>query len=204
MTKTAGEKRRKKVGESYRYKRKTVRQTWSEGDMARAIKAINDKECGYQKAAQLYNVPKSTLERRVKGLNKVAKGTQKGMGNQSMVLPPELDNKLAQYVLHMEECLFGLTCTDVRRMAYDLAEKNGLSNKFNSTTRLAGYHWYYAFLRRHPELSLRKPENTSVNRSRSFNKTNVDKFFSLYQELMETYKFPPNLIYNCDEKGIII
>lgn len=79
----------------------------------------------------------------------------------------------------MEGCLFGLTCTDVRKLAYTLAVKNGYDNLFNSMTEMAGYHWYYGFLHRHPEISLRKPENTSANRSRSFNRTNVEKFFIL-------------------------
>ena len=123
--------------------------------MARVIKAIRNKECGYYKAKRLYNVPSSTLERRVKGLNKLAKGAQKVLGNQKLSLPVELVNKLVEYVLHMEECLFGLTCTDVRRMAYDLAVKNGCSDLFNSETEMAGFHWYYDFVLRHPEISLR-------------------------------------------------
>ena len=192
----------KKIGYSYSYKRKTTRQSWSKASMNTAINAVKTKQCGYLKASLIYNVPKSTLERRAKGLNKVAKGGTKILGNNKMSLPLELEDKLAEYVLHMEECLFGLTCTDVRKMAYELAVRNNLPHAFNTDKEIAGYHWFYGFLRRHPSISLRKPENTSVHRSRSFNKTNVDQFFTLYRGLLEKFKFPPNLIYNCDEKGI--
>ena len=191
---------RKKTGDSYLYKRKTNRQSWLEVDMVRALKALEQKECGYLKAAHMYNVPKSTLERRFKGKNKIAKGANKTMGSRVTVLPSELESKLRDHILLMEECLFGLTYTDVRRMAYELAVRNGLPNNFKDG--IAGYHWLYGFFRRFPELSLRKPENTSIHRSRSFNKTNVEKFYKLYESIMAKHNFPPQLIYNCDEKGV--
>ena len=170
--------------------------------MARAIKAVEDNECGYQKASSLYNVPKTTLVRRVKGINKLSKGASKMMGNKKSVLPQDLEEKLAEHILKMEESLFGLTYLDVRRLGYELAEKNGFKHNFNNDKKMAGHYWLYGFLRRHPQISLRAPENTSAARSRSFNKTNVDSFFTLYQSLMDKYKFPPNRVYNCDEKGI--
>ncbi|XP_031632567.1 uncharacterized protein LOC116346566 [Contarinia nasturtii] len=38
---------------------------------------------------------------------------------------------------------------------------------------MAGKTWYYGFMLRHPSLSLRTPEQTSINRVRSFCKENV-------------------------------
>ena len=61
-TDTTKKKRKHGVGTSYQYKRKTNRQSWSEADMSRALRAIEEKECGYLKAAALFNVPKTTLE----------------------------------------------------------------------------------------------------------------------------------------------
>lgn len=194
--------RNRKRGEGYCYKRKsTSRQSWTEIDMGRAIAAVRNKECGYELASKTYSVPKTTLVRRVKDRNKVVLGSIKGMG-QSSILPAELENRLVDHILRMEEALFGLTYTDVRKLAFELAEQNDITNNFNKTAKMAGYYWLYGFLRRHPEITLREPENTSIARSRSFNKTNVDRFFELYQKLLDNHKFQPHRIFNCDEKGV--
>ncbi|XP_048487698.1 uncharacterized protein LOC125490998 [Plutella xylostella] len=68
---------------------------------------------------------------------------------------------------------------------------------------MAGMDWLYGFLRRHPELSLRLPEPTSVARAMGFNRVNVSKFFALLIELQDKYKFGPTKIFNVDETGIM-
>ena len=67
-------------------------------------------------------------------------------------------------------------------MAAELVTRNNIPNPFKDGN--AGYYWLYGFLRRFPELTVRKPENTSLHRSRSFNKTNVDKFFHIYDAML--------------------
>ena len=100
---------------------------------------------GYQKASSLYNVPKTTLVRRVKGINKLFKGASKIMGNKKSVLPQDLEEKLAEHILKMEDSLFGLTYLDVRRLGYELAEKMVLNTilttirKWQVTTGYMGY-----------------------------------------------------------------
>ena len=113
--------------------------------MSRALRAIEEKECGYLKAAALFNVPKTTLERRFKGENKVACGSKRVMGNGRTSLPLEMENNLKNHILLMEECMFGLTYTDVRRLSYELAERNCFKHKFNKETKMDGYHWLYGF-----------------------------------------------------------
>ena len=54
------------------------------------------------------------------------------------------------------------------------------------------------------ELSCRKAEPTSKQRTFGFNETSVSQFFGLLEELMEEYNFEPNNIYNVDETGISV
>ena len=105
-------------------------------------------------------------------------------------------------MLHLESMMFGLTTDDARNLAFQLALKNGLANRFNKDKGKAGKDWLLGFMKRHPELSLRQPEVTSAARARSFNPENVKKFFDLLEATIDKYHFPPHRIYNCDETGI--
>ena len=51
------------------------------------IEKVKSKEMGYLKTLLMYCVPKSTLERRVKGLNKVFKGNEKWLGSRNKTFP---------------------------------------------------------------------------------------------------------------------
>ena len=48
------------------YKRKTNRQSWEESDMKNALEEVISRRMGYQRAANVFNVPQSTLEDRAK------------------------------------------------------------------------------------------------------------------------------------------
>ena len=97
----------------------------------------------------------------------------------------------------MESKFHGLTGYDVRLLAYQLAEENKINHRFNSG--VAGKMWLRNFLGRHPEISLRSPEPTSMARARGFNKKSVTKFYDILDGLPH---FPPHRIFNCDETGI--
>ncbi|KAG8212675.1 hypothetical protein J437_LFUL019528, partial [Ladona fulva] len=48
---------------------------------------------------------------------------------------------MASYLKTMESRIFGLTIKDLPSLAYELAEKNGLTHIFNKETCLAGQNW---------------------------------------------------------------
>lgn len=100
----------------------------------------------------------------------------------------EQEEELVSYLKTMESRLFGLTMKDLRSLAYQLAEKNGLWHRFNTETCLAGQDWVKGFLARHPSLSVRTPENTSGARAMGFNKIAVSKFNSLLNEVVTKHK----------------
>lgn len=67
---------------------------------------------------------------------------------------------------------------------------------------MAGLDWMRAFMKRRPELSIRKPKPTSLARAMTFNKFNVASFFGKLKELMDKYHFATQNIYNMDETGV--
>jgi hypothetical protein len=81
---------------------------------------------------------------------------------------------------------FGLTVTNVRELAFQFADKNGLNHEFNSEKKMAGYDWVYSFLHRNPNFSILKAKGLSYAYSKGLNKE-VGKFFSnlcvMYDEL---------------------
>ncbi|KAG5887166.1 hypothetical protein JTB14_002521 [Gonioctena quinquepunctata] len=67
---------------------------------------------------------------------------------------------------------------------------------------MAGKERMYGFRRRNPELSLRKPENTSAARSFGFNKTSVTEFYTNLETVYERHPLTADRIFNFDESGV--
>ncbi|KAF2895084.1 hypothetical protein ILUMI_11089 [Ignelater luminosus] len=123
------------------YKRKTNRQSWSADCMTRALQEVLEGRMGYNKAARTFSIPQSTLEDKVKkvrqrGLSS-ASVAEKSLGRFKTVFTEAQETELVNHILFLEERLFGLTLHDLRRLAFELAERNNLSNNFNKTTQMA-------------------------------------------------------------------
>lgn len=188
------------------YIRKTDRQNWSSESMLQAVLAVFNREMGYKKAAQQFNVPQTTLERYVAKKREEGEHFKidKTVGKFGKVFTEQQELELVQYLTDMEARLFGLTMTDFRKLAYQLAVRNNCNNRFNCNTEIAGETWMREFLKRNPTLALRKPEATSGARAMGFNKIAVDNFFGLLIETIDTHKLTGDRIYNSDETGVSV
>ena len=51
----------------------------------------------------------------------------------------------------------------IRRLAYTFAETNNIAHRFSKEREMAGYDWMKLFMRRHPQLSIRKAEGGEIN-----------------------------------------
>lgn len=121
-----------------------------------------------------------------------------GMGRFKKNFTDAQEAVLVDYIKSMESRLFGLTTEDLRRLAYQLAEKNHIKHNFKNN--IAGLDWLKGFLKRHQDLSLRIPEATSAARAMDFNKTAVSKFFINLINCLEKYKIKPQTgIFATDE-----
>ena len=81
---------------------------------------------------------------------------------------------------------------DIRRLAFQYAEKLKISHKFNMNKQLAGKDWLHNFMSRH-NLSHRKAEHTSTARANGFNKVAVQEFFDLLEKCISEYSLRAHL-----------
>ena len=93
------------------------------------------------------------------------------------VLPSEVENKLAEHCITMDQRYCGLRCQDIKHMAFQLTIRNGLNHPFKEEKSAAGRKWLRSFLKRHPLLSVRAPEGISAARVKGFTPENVARFF---------------------------
>lgn len=175
--------------------------------MAGAIQEVLEGKMGYRRASNAYNVPQTTLERKVKEARQKELSSEaaaeKRLGRYKTVFSEVQERELVEHILFLEERLFGITLSDLRTLAFDLAEMNCIPHGFSMEKKMAGKEWLYGFLKRHPTLSLRGPESTSMARAKGFNRVAVNKFFDLLKSMLTKHKFSPNEIYNVDETGIL-
>lgn len=176
---------------------------WTEDDMHRALISFRNGDMGFNDCCRTYNIPKPTFNRHLKETNISANGEAKIIGKQT-TLPEDVEKALLDHILLLESLMFGLTITDVRKLAFQIAEQNHIPHNFNKQTQLAGKKWYYAFKARHPELSLREPSATSLARVKGFNKGNVHGFFDILEKLVDENQIDATQIFNVDESGLCI
>lgn len=99
--------------------------------------------------------------------------------------------------------MYGLTYKQGQELAFNYAA--ALKKKYPQSwdrDKRAGKDWILSFMKRHQDLSLRTPENTSLARGIAFNKPNVSTFFDNYVQLLKKFKNTPGRIIKIDETGI--
>ena len=87
---------------------------------------------GFKKAAKEFGVPRTTLKRRHLGKIQTATGPLKQFGGFRKVLTDDMERSLAHYIITMEEMMFGIGPLEVRRLAFQLGEMNGLKHLFRN------------------------------------------------------------------------
>ncbi|XP_024884678.1 uncharacterized protein LOC112462849 [Temnothorax curvispinosus] len=119
------------------------------------------------------------------------------------VISDNHERVLINYILHSSDIYFGLSAKEVRKLAYEYGKRLDLSIPPSWNERkIAGENWFSDFLKRHPNLSIRKPQATSLARATAFNRTTVAEFFKNLKTIYERFQLNPRSIYNMDETGI--
>ncbi|KAF9411049.1 hypothetical protein HW555_010051 [Spodoptera exigua] len=184
-----------------KYQRKAIatRGCWSEDSLKAAINSIKNGEMSVYRAAVIYGIPRKTLERRYKTNN-----DKKGPMGPTSMLGDQNEKKLADHIKTMQGTGFPLTIRDVRVIAFQFAEQLNIKHKFNKSEEKAGYDWLQMFLRRHPDIVLRKSEGVSIARCQGMNRNEVSAYFDLLEKNLidNDLMTKPNCVFNMDESGL--
>ena len=112
------------------YKRKTERGAYGSEQLKAALEAIKSPDgMPLLRASKFFWVPTRTLRRHRDGMLVVPGAVR--LGRHHPVLPPDVEQQIHDHIQSMETRLYGLSTLDVRRLAFDVAERSNLSHPFN-------------------------------------------------------------------------
>uniref|UniRef100_A0A1B6D767 HTH CENPB-type domain-containing protein n=1 Tax=Clastoptera arizonana TaxID=38151 RepID=A0A1B6D767_9HEMI len=144
-----------------KYKRKAnaaVRGKWSEAQLKAALKRLEEGDISINRAASYYEIPPRTLRRR-----KLTGNDKKTPLGPPGVFGTENEKQLINHIQHLERTGTTVDRKTIRSLAFQFAEDLGIKHRFKAG--MAGKDWLYSFLRRNPELSVKKGKPSSTPRS---------------------------------------
>ena len=142
--------------------------------MEKAMKEVLIDKGACRAVANKYDIPHVTLRRYCMNYRKQhAKNentanvslTKYGYFNNRFVFDDSQEVLLAEYLLKASSLYYGLSTNEVKSLAYEYGAKQNL--KIPSSwiaAKQAGSDWLSSLIKRHPSLSLRTPESTSLSR----------------------------------------
>ena len=123
-----------------KYIRKTDKAAWTADDLKKGKTAIS-RGLSIRKAADQFKIPFSTLQERMKsGID-----SDPSLGRKC-VFPPVHEAALADHVKTLSKIFYGITALKLRKIAFEYAERNLLSHRFDKETKMAGLDWMYGFM----------------------------------------------------------
>lgn len=191
------------------YVKKTTRGDIPTEQFERAAQMVLQERVSIRDAAARYGVNFMTLHRYIKrksAVTNINTDTNKrlvGYAKHRKIFNDAEEKELAEYTEHSAKIYYGLTTSDLRKLAFQFAMANNISVPDNWKEKdIASKDWLFGFLKRHQALSVRTPEATSIGRATAFNRHNVSQFFNNLGQVYDKYKFQIQDVYNMDETGL--
>lgn len=172
---------------------------WSEIGMKHALEACRSGQYTINQAALAWQVPRTTLQDRFKG---IVSGFKHASGRKPMI-SEQAEEELSHILCDLCSRGFPLSAKMVRDVAFQYATDHHIPG-FSSKKGTAGYEWMHGFMKRHPSLSMKKPEPLSAARAIGVNRPVIDAWFEKLQKFMISLgiKDRPGNLWNVDETGV--
>ena len=174
------------------------------------VSKVLKKEGSVRQVALALGLKKTTLQRHVNELkllpeNERADHTFVPQYGTKSVFIDKQEILLREYLITASKMHFGLTRARFLQFAYEFGTANDIEvPKSWTKNKEPGKDWLFEFFKRHPRLSVRKPESRSLSRSTSFNRPAVEGFFNNLEEIYQQLGngVSPTAVYNLDETAL--
>ena len=164
----------------------------NEGRIVLAVQAIKQgRVSSMRAAAQTYDISKSTLRRRVQGIN-----ARRDSVPMNRKLTTTEESTLIEWILSMDQRGLLVRSDSIRQMANLLLQKRSQDN-----TLSIGKQWVYNFVRRHDSLQSKYTRKYDYQRAKCEDPTIIRDWFRLIRNTIEKYGILEEDIFNFDETG---
>ncbi|KAK9752251.1 Tc5 transposase DNA-binding domain [Popillia japonica] len=180
--------------------------------MKQAIHEILSNRMSQREASRCFDIKRGTLLSRLKKLRTKYSAEQlmqvyrDDSGNEcdnnedaaysskytvAQVFSTKQEEELVKYIKMCSDMNYGLTYKQIRMLAHEYAcifPECKIPARWQQN-KIAGLDWLKSFMNRNKtEISLRKPENTSLARATGFNKRSVSEFFDNYVSVISKHQ----------------
>ena len=162
---------------------------YTEDNLQRAIDAVK-RGTSVGKAGTMFNVPKSTLQRKVKGKGAKKHGGQLAVSAENEVKLSKIINQVALWSVPFDSL-------DIRHLVKHSLDKEGAQHRI-FRDNLPGIDWLKGFMKRH-NLTLRQADKVKPKRY-EVTEESVNSFYSELTEALQDV--PMSNIYNFDETNL--
>ncbi|KAJ8934092.1 hypothetical protein NQ314_013601 [Rhamnusium bicolor] len=152
----------------------------------------------FHDVAAHYSVPRSVIGHRITERKTSLEVLRQG-------IPPALDkdieNQLAALILARADFGYPMDKKEFYDFVKDFCQDRNVKTPFKERT--PGQDWYANFMKRHPQLSLKKTQSLQNKRAEASDPFVVGNHYKNLKRIVEENEFDqyPELFFNCDEFG---
>ena len=173
--------------------------SWTEEEMKAAIDEVQSGKMTQYRAAKLYKIPRQTLNDRL--TNKVKSGN---VGRPIRLSVAE-EKEIVEACIIFSEWGYGIGKKEVISIVADYCKSKKKPSIFPNG--VPGRRWWSGFLKRNPQIAMRKPQSLQIARAKAGSPDVIDHwFFSILKPLLEKTGLEdhPERIFNADETSFCL
>ena len=156
------------------------------------MRGVTDDGMSIRRAAEEFNVPKSTLGDRISGrtMHGATSGRQKYLTN-------EEEDILVKFLLKCAAIGYPRSRNEVIALVQRSCDSHEMDVRVT-------HGWWERFCSRHPEVSLRTMSSLSYARAKGQNEEALSSYFDILEDTYNEHKLydKPALVFNMDETGL--